>query len=563
MATRNGRSTVLRIVVVAAVLGAAYLVLALLVGRQVPANASVEGIRIGGMTPQLAAATLKRDLAAAATTPIRLHVGGTGKVLSVDPTAAGLSLDVEATLDGMSGFSLNPVRIWEQLTGGEQRPVLTRVDRSRLAGYVSEQVKAVQTQPKDATVAFADGKVSVTPPVVGVEVQVDQAVGQIGSGYPRVREVTATVVTTEPKVSQAKLDAALTSFANPAMSAPVSLVVAGRTAPLAPAQFAPALSMTADDQGNLVPSVDRGKLTGIVTETVKGFLTQPRDARIVLENGAPKVVPSVDGVAVDVASVPDLVVAAFTSPQRTATLGTTVARPTLTTEGAQALGVKEVIASFDSTFPYNPSRTANLVKAADTINGTFLPPGATFSLNGVLGERTAAKGYQEGYVIENGRLVKGVGGGISQVSTVIYNLAWFAGADLVEHTPHSFYISRYPEGREATVYWPNLDNKFKNTSSYGMLIQMSVSGNQVRGRIWSTKVYDVTAVKGPRTNVRPGKEIVDGSAECVPQPEMTPGFDVTVQRVLSSNGVVVRTENHTTSYQPEDKITCTNPNHKT
>jgi hypothetical protein len=108
-----------------------------------------------------------------------------------------------------------------------------------------------------------------------------------------------------------------------------------------------------------------------------------------------------------------------------------------------------------------------------------------------------------------------------------------------------------------------VDNKFTNNSPYGMLIQMWVSDNQVHGRVWSTKVYAVDSVKGPRTNLRPGKVIVDNSTTCVPQPEMVPGFDVTVQRVFRKDGAVVKTESYTTKYDPEDRVTCTNPNHKT
>ncbi len=545
------------------VLVAAYVVLAVIVGRQVPAKATIEGIEIGGMTPSAASATLHRELAPLATKPITVAVADTGVTTPIDPRSSGLSLDIDGTLAEMSGFTLNPLHIWAHLTGGVHRPVLTRVDTDKLTASVANQAKTVNTTAQDGAITFADGKVNVTPAVVGVEVKVDQLVEVIANGYPRTPSVTAAVTKTEPTVTQAKVSAAVTGFAAPAMSGPISLVVGDKTAPLLPSQYAPALSMTPDAQGNLAPAVDRDKLAAIVTEAVKGFLAQPQDAKIVLQGDAPRIIPSVAGVSVDPATIPDLVLAALTAPQRTATFVPVLAQPALTTEKAQALGVTSVISSFDSTFPYNPSRTANLVAASNTINGTLILPGQTFSLNGILGERTTAKGYQEGYVIEGGRLVKGTGGGISQVSTVIYNLAWFAGVELTEHTPHSFYISRYPEGREATVYWPNLDNKWKNTSPYGMLVQTWVANNQVRGRIWSTKVYDIDSVKGPRTNIVQGKDIVDDSVECVPQPEMTPGFDVTVQRIFKKNGVVVKTENYPTHYSPEDKITCTNPNHKT
>ncbi len=76
-------------------------------------------------------------------------------------------------------------------------------------------------------------------------------------------------------------------------------------------------------------------------------------------------------------------------------------------------------------------------------------------------------------------------------------------------------------------------------------------------------MYDVEAVKGPRTAAVDGKTVTDDSTSCVPQPEMVPGFTVTVQRVIRQGGAVVTTENYTTAYQPEDHVVCTNPNHQT
>ncbi|MEP6797898.1 MAG: VanW family protein [Lapillicoccus sp.] len=561
MATKESRAAGLRVIAAVVVLASAYLVLALVVGRQVPAQATVEGVNVGGMTQEVASATLRRELGPTATAPIVVSVADTGASITIDPASSGLALDIDGTLEGMAGFSLNPVRIWEHLTGRIHRPMRATVDRPRLQAAVESAARAVETAPQDGTVTFPAGKVSVTPSVVGSSLEVEVIVDSIASGYPRTGALSAEARRTPPKVTQDKLDAAVTGFAVPAMSSPISLVVGTLTAPLLPSQVAPALSMVPDASGTLTPTVDKPKLQAIVGNVSKGFLPQPRDARIELQGGVPVVVPAADGAVVDPASIPDAVLKALTDPRRTATLTSAPAKAAFTTEQATALGVTSVISSFDSTFPDNPSRTANLVAAANTINGTFLAPGATFSLNGILGERTADKGYQEGYVIEGGRLVKGTGGGISQVSTVVYNLAWFAGGELLEHTAHSFYISRYPEGREATVYWPSIDNTWKNASPYGMLVQMYVSDNQVHGRVWSTKVYDVESVKSPRTNVRAGREITDDTTTCVPQPVGTPGFDVTVTRVLKRDGAVVKNESYPTRYDPEDKITCTNPHH--
>ncbi len=148
-----------------------------------------------------------------------------------------------------------------------------------------------------------------------------------------------------------------------------------------------------------------------------------------------------------------------------------VLQPQLTTAEAEKIKPKEVISTFTTYFPDNPPRTNNIKIAARTLNGTFVAPGKQFSLNGTLGKRTPEKGYAEAPVIMNGRLVKDYGGGVSQVSTTTFNAAFFSGVRIDEHTPHSFYISRYPEGREATVSWPDVDQKWTNDTGYGIIIQ--------------------------------------------------------------------------------------------
>ena len=88
--------------------------------------------------------------------------------------------------------------------------------------------------------------------------------------------------------------------------------------------------------------------------------------------------------------------------------------------------------------------------------------GETFSLNGATEPRNESNGYVEAGIISEGHASRGVGGGVSQVATTLYNAAYFAGMTDVTHKPHSFYISRYPPGREATVFEGAIDMKFRN-----------------------------------------------------------------------------------------------------
>lgn len=539
------------------VLAGAYLAVAWWTGRAVPAALVVEGVSVGGMTTEQATERLQAEFAAKVKAPIRVDLAGTNSSFSLEPATAGLTLDLPGTLAGLSGFTVDPSVIWNRLSGRPERPLLVHVDQNRLSEALTAQAVKVQAAPVDGTVSFVGGKVVTTPAHNGLALHVDDAARKITQAWPRVQSVTADATVTEPKVTQAKLDAAVRTFATPAMSGPVTIVIGDKTAAVTPEQYAGALSMVPDATGALAPVVDTEALRGVVVSATSGFVVPAQNASIVLEGGAPVVRPSVAGVAVDTTPAADLLVKAMTAPDRRMALSLVPAAPALTTEAAQALGVKELVATFDSTFPNNPDRTVNLTTAANTINGTLIKPGEVFSLNGILGERTAAKGYREAGMILNGRLVKATGGGVSQISTVIYNLAWFSGVALTEHQAHSFYISRYPAGREATVNWPTIDNKWTNTTPYGMLVQMWVSGSQVHGRMWSTKVYDVEAIEGPRTNPRPGKVIRDSSAGCVPQSSIVAGFDITVKRVIRKAGAVVKTESYTTKYDAEDQVICT------
>ncbi len=559
MAQRRERGRIaLRLMLAVVVLGGAYLAVAWWAGRAIPSSVNVEGVSIGGLSHDQAADRLAKELGPRANASVSVTTPNGGPTLTIDPATAGLSLDIDGTLDGLVSYSLDPRNIWAKLAGHVDRPVKTIVNRDTLTAVLTEKAAAVRVAPTEGSVSVADGTVKTTPATEGSEVAVNEAVDAIATNWPRRPSVPTSVRSIAPAVPQSAIDDAVRTFATPAMSAPVSIVVGDRTAALAPAAYGATITFPAEG-GKLVPTIDDEAVRTAVLQATASFTTAPKDARITLDGGSPTVVPSVDGVAVDVAQAPQLFRAAVTTTtpaQRTITLPTTVAKPSLTTEAAQALGVKEVVASFDSVFPNDGPRTQNIIIASRTINGTLLKPGDTFSMNGILGQRTVAKGYGEANVIVNGRLTKGVGGGISQVSTVLYNLSWFAGADLVEHTTHTFYISRYPAGREATVSWPDVDNKFRNSTPYGMLVQLYVSGNTVHGRIWSTKHLDVQAVAGPRVNQTQPRTITDGRPRCVAQSPV-PGFDITVTRVISRGGQVVKREPVFTRYLPEDRVVCT------
>ena len=140
--------------------------------------------------------------------------------------------------------------------------------------------------------------------------------------------------------------------------------------------------------------------------------------------------------------------------------------------GLERVGDLHLVSQF-TTYHYCCSpRVTNIHLFADLVDGAVVKPGERFSLNRRVGERTEEKGFVEAGTLVNGTLMPGVGGGVSQVATTFYNAVFWGGYQDVFHMPHSGYFSRYPEGIEATVNWPDIDVVFRNDSSADVLIRI-------------------------------------------------------------------------------------------
>lgn len=169
--------------------------------------------------------------------------------------------------------------------------------------------------------------------------------------------------------------------------------------------------------------------------------------------------------------------------------------PNITTNMIGQEAFPDLLASYSTKYATsNTNRTTNLRLAANKINGYVLLPEETFSYNAVVGERTIAAGYKEAAIYENGQVVDGLGGGICQISTTLYNAVLFANLDIVELYNHQFVPSYVTAGRDATVVYGVKDFKFQNSRNYAIKITCSVSNGIAQFQIWGVKEeteYDV------------------------------------------------------------------------
>ena len=176
--------------------------------------------------------------------------------------------------------------------------------------------------------------------------------------------------------------------------------------------------------------------------------------------------------------------------------------PERTTEEAQALGIRERISSFTTDMGTSSSnRIHNVHLMADYIDGTIVRPGKTFSFNETVGPRTSERGFLEGQMIIGSLLVPSIGGGVCQTATTLFNNAFELGLPITERHNHSFYISHYPLGRDATVSWGGPDFGFTNDLDHAILIKTSHTDSTLTFSFYGTKQgRRVVAETGPKVN---------------------------------------------------------------
>ncbi len=554
-------------VAVLAVAAALYLLGHLLAGDRLPADAEVSGVAVGGLSRESARERLVAELGPRADAPHALEVsGGTTDLVPAD---AGLGIDYDASLRAAGGgSSWSPRQIVRVLfVGGSDTEAVTGVDRQRLDAALDPIALEFDREPVDARLVLSPDRRSyrVIEGLPGLQLQRPEAATAVVEGWLDAKPVRLPSTAQEPAVTTAEAEQVQAMVAAPALSAPVRVRAGDSDSfSVTPAMIAKALTFTEKD-GTLAPDLDAEALRRAAEPALRSVVSdEPRDATVRLVDGEPKVIPAVDGTEVSAAALAKALEPALTErgSKRTVTVELTGAKASFSTADAKALGIKEVTGTFTTYFPYAEYRNINIGRAAELINGTVVRPGKTFSLNKVVGERTKANGFTEGFIISGGKFKRELGGGVSQSATTTYNAMFFAGLQDVEHQPHTLYIDRYPPGREATVAWPDLDLKFGNDTRYGVLVEARVTKatSSSRGSItvtmWSTKMWDkVTSTTPAKSNFTSGRDIVDTSASCEPQAPAQ-GFDVSYARLFYRDGEVARRQNFSWRYGPTDRIRC-------
>ena len=509
---------------------------------KVPRGTTVAGVHIGGRDRTAAATTLARGLRSQGQEPITVAVGTV--TTQVVPDEAGLSIDYAATVAKALGpRSWDPRELWRYYGGGAEIAPVVRVDYRKLDGLLDALDQRAGQPARDAGISLSGGQIALTEPQNGVQIDQDDARVALVDGYATGRTaVRLPLLLSQPDVDQADLDSALTTIANPAVSGPVTLAFAGSQVTLAPRQYADLLSLV-DQAGALALDVDSAGLAALVDPTAQA--TQPVDATVALQDGAPSVVKAVAGQTYDEAGVTAAFLQGVTAEGAARTIpvkGAAKTRAAFTTKDAKKLGVKEPVASFTVSVPSTVG--PSFADAVNRLSGALLRPGDTFSFNARVGV---------------------VSGSATRLATATWNAGFLAGLTDVARTASPTYADGLPEGRDARVDAVT-DLQMRNDTTHGVLLsaRLVAGGSGAPGTVvvdaWSTKEFEVVASTSGRYAPTPRTTVPSVDPACVASAGAD-GFTVDLVRTVTRVGdpTPVRADTVTTTYQPEQAVVCQAP----
>ena len=532
---------------------------------RIAAGVTISGENVGGLTADAAQKKLAARAHSLAAVPVPFTAGG--RRWPIAPAQIALRGDwasaVQEALDEGDGSvplrGLQRVRL--RLFGADVHPNADYEERT-LEKRLDSIARAVDVRGREAAIVLRNGQPVVVPGEAGRKLDREQAARTIVAalvGFERA-PVPLPVIVDRPKVTRDALRP-VAAQVRTALSAPVTFVYKGVHWSVSPKQIASFLLLPQEGLSRLAIGGPAAK--SYFADVARAVGRPPREVDFaVSDSGRAQMIPSRDGRRLDVgATEQGLLRAALSTTHREAQLVVVPAKPQLSTDRAKSLGITGLVGAYTTYYGGDPNRIHNVQLVARLIDRHLIAPGSTFSFNRTTGERNAAKGFLEAPVIINGELKSGLGGGVCQVSTTVFNAAYEAGLPIPERHNHALYISHYPLGRDATVNYPDTDLRFVNDTDHWLLLDTIVGSSSLTVRLFGTPVHrrvvseaselretgPPTVKRIPDPNLYVGEQVVEDYGE--------PPRAVSVHRIVyDRKGHVLYDNTWYSSYVSEPKI---------
>jgi vancomycin resistance protein YoaR len=554
---------------VLAIAGVALLARAYTLRDSVLPGVSVAGVDVGGLAPADARARIDEEIGARLDQPVEIVVGG--KSLRVTPSnifqvdgAKSERAAYDSARESISarlGALAVPFAVQKDV-----QPVLRIHESGRAA--LADELAALTKHAVSARVSMKGKDAVVVPGREGTAIDDEAVLASLREtaldGLPTFDVQLETV---EPAISTEAAERAATT-ARTITAAPVKLRLEreGDIGNLGGLQLA-SLIRFEPKAGAVNLVLDPAGVERKLHPLVKSFTEKPEDATFQISGDRAYVVRAKDGTTLDVKGAQTAIYEAGTGPgRRVALVGLATLAPELTTKEAKALGIRERISTFTTDMGLSSSnRIWNVHLLGNYLDGTIVDAGQTFSYNEVVGPRTIERGFREGQMIFGGVLIPSIGGGVCQTATTIFNAAFEAGLPVKERHNHSWYISHYPMGRDATVSWGGPDLVFKNDLKHAILIDVGYTDATFTISFYGTKQgRKVTSTTSSPSNYTQPKMQYAIDPTAAPGSKTVvagggPGFDVNVHRKVYEHGKLIREDDFFTRYTPENPTTVYGP----
>ena len=549
------------------------------------------GVEVGGLRPVEAATILQE----------KLDYPQTGNILLFDdqqswqftPSELGLFLDPGATasrafevgrqggifqrLESLFntpyyGKAVSPVFIYDQRLAVEKLKTLA---------------KSIDRPMVEASLKIEGTTVSTTAGQVGRHVDISATLALLGDQMKNFQDGAVKLVVVEEKPTFTDLTKPAET-ARQILSEPLRLTLpegqSDQAGPwvIEPAELVGMLSMgpQATPQGTEYQvQLKDDALIAYLAQLAPGLQKTAQNARFLFNDETHQlevIQPAVIGRALNVNDSLNAVREKMKANQHTVPLSFTFTDPVITdNKTGEDLGIRELVHAETSYF-YGSSteRVQNIQAAASKFHGVMVAPGETFSMASTMGDVSLDNGYAEAVIIYGGRSIKGVGGGVCQVSTTLFRAAFFTGFPVVERYPHAYRVYYYEKiagnqlneklaGLDATVYVPMVDFKFTNNTPYWLLMETYVvpENASITWKFYSTSDgrtvdWDTTGpvniVDAPKPAYKENEEFQQGEVRQVDW--AADGADVSVTRRVNRNGALLFEDTFNTHYEPWQAI---------
>ncbi len=459
----------------------------------------VRGVRLGSTDiSSMTAAELDRELdrldALVEGAPVYIETPDAAYQIGAD--RLGLTIDRPATtaaaLDAGRGGSpvTRPFRWIGSLFSTERVDAVVRLDPDAAEDGLAAVAKTISVEPGDPSMVLRNGRLELEPGRPGSILDVTRLVRDLSSSLPSQPgdAISVEAFTTSDAMIDVEIQAVVDRM-NGATTRPISLVADAESTRIEPALFRSWLSL---DQtvSPPVPTIDAEALYAEINRGL-GIGQGGIDTTTLIVTGDQIRLPVENATICCTAGTADTVLSSVLDGQTSMTVDLLVDDLTPLAD----LGIDELVGSFTTQHPAGQDRVVNIQRMADIVRGAVIAPGDSFSLNGFVGERTAAKGFVPAGVIYDGVFTEDVGGGVSQFATTLFNAAFFGGLDLDQYQAHSIYIDRYPFGREATVNFPGIDLVISNPTDRPIMIWTEYTPGSI-----TVKLFGSATVFGDQTD---------------------------------------------------------------